>query len=616
DSKTDSSRVSLSRWIGFWYKKALRYKPAPPRREKKTAHLKFMHNPTGAIPEISQWSRDEEGVFSKLGVRPAKKEETYLATFLSYWLCAFVLSSEEGDFIRPETFKMATMMATKRKISLAVPVLARIYSGLSKISQSSQLDLVRIRFPIHYVYGWLAHYFKTHYAFANEPSNPPMVAFSGEGVARYYDKKKIRKCIRQGDNIAWASTMLNNYDPYDYIDNNDAPKLELNYFTSIRFGYLCLRNGNSIIIETYIPHRFSRQFGFYQKIPGVSSYNNRSASLDEGLRYWRICVLHRSMSHATFPPVTSNVKKLFANDYKTWWLKTHGNFLDSYLQTLVDVAEPISIKISEVVPQECSNATPKTDNSSASMGGKGYFPLRDADLAVLEIPESVDSPSRTLTVPFKELNYAGALLRGGSQESGESVYGPNLIKSSSVVVECDSGKLSGSDVDCASSLKEEVQVILEDMDGKDVDVSPLMRLMKSFFELAAIYDHARSTLHDKDMKVARKELSIAAGERLSNVMFEEHEKIEKVSSIRQSLSEVKEEIEKLRRKEKDLEVLLEATKKEIEEAKLGVSIAEKDFDACNDADLLNDDDLTDLEQKRERLEAMCQDLINYKLCLD
>ncbi|MCD9643786.1 hypothetical protein HAX54_031485 [Datura stramonium] len=84
ESKTDSSRVSLNRWIEFWYKKSLRYEPAPPRREKKAACLKFTHNPIGAIPETSQWSRDEEGVFSKLEVKPAKKEETYLATFLSY----------------------------------------------------------------------------------------------------------------------------------------------------------------------------------------------------------------------------------------------------------------------------------------------------------------------------------------------------------------------------------------------------------------------------------------------------------------------------------------------------------------------------------------------------
>ncbi|MCD7466709.1 hypothetical protein HAX54_003672, partial [Datura stramonium] len=61
------------------------------------------------------------------------------------------------------------------------------------------------------------------------------------------------------------------------------------------------------------------------------------------------------------------------------------------------------------------------------------------------------------------------------------------------------------------SLKKEVQVILDEMDGKDVDVSPLMKLLKSFFELAVIYDQARSDLHDKDMKAARKELSITAG---------------------------------------------------------------------------------------------------------
>ncbi|MCD7455462.1 hypothetical protein HAX54_028234 [Datura stramonium] len=79
---------------------------------------------------------------------------------------------------------------------------------------------------------------------------------------------------------------------------------------------------------------------------------------------------------------------------------------------------------------------------------------------------------------------------------------------------------------------------------------------------------------------------------------------------------VKEKIEKLRRKEKDLEILLAATEKEVEEAKLVVSTAEKDFDACNDVDLLNSDELTELEQKKERLEAMRQDLINYKPCLD
>ncbi|MCD7469409.1 hypothetical protein HAX54_008454 [Datura stramonium] len=213
-----------------------------------------------------------------------------------------------------------------------------------------------------------------------------------------------------------------------------------------------------------------------------------------------------------------------------------------------------------------------------------------------------------MSLPVEE-GEEDSLPRGGSQKSGESISGPNPIKSPStgkiakeatyvprdrvrarlsfdlqkhptaavfvfdgkkVVLSyrkmfifelwtVTRGKLSVRDVDYASSLKEEVQ--------------------------------ARSSLHDKDIEDARKKLSITAGERLSNAIFEEHEKIEKVSFICQSLREVKEKIEKSHKKEKDLEVLLEATEKDVEEAKLGVSTA----DACNNPDLLNADDLTNLE---------------------
>ncbi|MCD9645809.1 hypothetical protein HAX54_035065 [Datura stramonium] len=157
--------------------------------------------------------------------------------------------------------------------------------------------------------------------------------------------------------------------------------------------------------------------------------------------------------------------------------------------------ESISTKISEVAPQDVATMQPKIGNSSTSWscyrldlqsrGPRSSNKSGDVDLVVLEIPDSVDSPSTTLTVSFKE-----------------------------------------SGVDCDSSLKEEVQVILEEMDGKDVDVSPLMRLVK--FLSLLIYDRPRSTLHDKDMEgLQEKRLSIAAGERLSNAMFEEHEKIRK-----------------------------------------------------------------------------------------
>ncbi|MCD9646035.1 hypothetical protein HAX54_035547 [Datura stramonium] len=164
--------------------------------------------------------------------------------------------------------------------------------------------------------------------------------------------------------------------------------------------------------------------------------------------------------------------------------------------------------------------------------------LGDADLAVVEIHDSVDSPSRTLTILSKESNGSGELPREVSVFDEKKVvlsYRKMFISELWTVIW---GKLSGSDVDHASSLKEEAQVILDEMNGKGLDVSPLMKLLKSFFELAAIYDQERSALHDKDMEDGRKKFFIIAGEHLSNSMLEEYEKIEKVFSIRQSQSEV------------------------------------------------------------------------------
>ena len=69
----------------------------------------------------------------------------------------------------------------------------------------------------------------------------------------------------------------------------------------------------------------------------------RSASLDNGLTFWRICAMRQSASPATSPSIIRNVGKSFGSNYKTWWKKTHGKFLDDHLQALVDAAGPIPI---------------------------------------------------------------------------------------------------------------------------------------------------------------------------------------------------------------------------------------------------------------------------------
>lgn len=173
------------------------------------------------------------------------------------------------------------------------------------------------------MYGWLVHYFKTHFPYAKGPIVPLMAACSSEGVARYFGKEEARKRIHNGENINWTSTMPRRSDPSYYYDDGKADEFELNFFMSIRSNYLPLRDGVDFIIKPYSSHRFSRQFGFYQDTLGRLKRDFRKASLEEGLRLARICVLIRSKSRAVFPPFGSNMKKFTSSSYKYWWARAH-----------------------------------------------------------------------------------------------------------------------------------------------------------------------------------------------------------------------------------------------------------------------------------------------------
>ena len=58
-----------------------------------------------------------------------------------------------------------------------------------------------------------------------------------------------------------------------------------NYFISIRSSYLPVRYNNDIIIEPYSPHRFARQLGFCQSVPGVLRKDIRTGSIDDLIRF-------------------------------------------------------------------------------------------------------------------------------------------------------------------------------------------------------------------------------------------------------------------------------------------------------------------------------------------
>ncbi|KAL0295507.1 UNVERIFIED_CONTAM: hypothetical protein Sangu_2507800 [Sesamum angustifolium] len=169
-----------------------------------------------------------------------------------------------------------------------------------------------------------------------------MTRFSGEGGAKYYEPREARKRIHKAEFFSWACNMLVKAEPFKFVDDGRAEELDHSYFVVIRSSYLTLRQGGRFIIEPYSPHRFGRQFGYYQDVLGTLRYDTRVASLEEGLRYWRLCVLSKSSSITWFPCLPANAKKLCSETYKAWWAKIHGIF---FYDNIACFIRPKSIKI-------------------------------------------------------------------------------------------------------------------------------------------------------------------------------------------------------------------------------------------------------------------------------
>ncbi|KAL0455851.1 UNVERIFIED_CONTAM: hypothetical protein Slati_0924300 [Sesamum latifolium] len=191
---------------------------------------------------------------------------------------------------------MASMMASGRRVILAIPVLVSIYEGLR---------------------------------------SPKMTRFSGEGGVKYYDPQEARKRIHKAELVSGACNMIVKNKPFKFIDNGDAEELDHDYFIAIHSSYLTLRQGDKFIIESYSPHRFGRQFRYFQDVPGILKYDTRAASLEEGLRYWRLCILSKSSSKVWFPGRPTNAKKLCSEAYKAWWARVHGTFFDDNIACLI-----------------------------------------------------------------------------------------------------------------------------------------------------------------------------------------------------------------------------------------------------------------------------------------
>ncbi|KAJ8422768.1 hypothetical protein Cgig2_013553 [Carnegiea gigantea] len=154
------------------------------------------------------WS-DYQAIFDELGVATGQRTETFLAAFLSCWLCTFILPVRDAGCIRPGTFSIASLMASGVGYCLPTAVVASIYKGINELSRSSHPGRGGGHFPTHFLYAWLAKNFDAYELVGEPSSSPGMVKFSGLGRAKSFQPEEARELIDSGRGFRWHSPHAN-----------------------------------------------------------------------------------------------------------------------------------------------------------------------------------------------------------------------------------------------------------------------------------------------------------------------------------------------------------------------------------------------------------------------
>lgn len=117
-------------------------------------------------------------------------------------------------------------------------------------------------------------------------------------------------------NLDFHTFLPFNDDERVFVDDGKLSSLDSTLFISIRSYYLTLRQGESFLIAPYNPHRFSRQFGFCQDVPGSLRTRPRCNSVRELMALWGSSVRRGTKSTVTIS--ASSVMPLCTRDYCQW----------------------------------------------------------------------------------------------------------------------------------------------------------------------------------------------------------------------------------------------------------------------------------------------------------
>jgi hypothetical protein len=199
---------------------------------------------------------------------------------------------------------MASLIAREDRISLVVPVLANIYRGLRDLVSFCSPSRCRELISWYLVSSWL----HMHWSGSYDPGIvvplkdhlPLLSDLTGVQPTSLTPTDAKYKFYRSHDHLRFSRdrlatrkiartverSVIDSRVPSSNPSSLRTRPTDLEYFISIRQGFLPLRLGGYIFIEPYSPHRCTHQFDLDQDIPAPLLHPKSLAADLEGVGWY------------------------------------------------------------------------------------------------------------------------------------------------------------------------------------------------------------------------------------------------------------------------------------------------------------------------------------------
>jgi Plant mobile domain len=374
DLLENSSNVTLKKWVAYFTDQVK--DPvggfADPKDPLGTGKLEIYH--TG--DEIERVTLDSHDL----------SRESRRTAFFAWWLNYFVIPSQPIGKLRPSTFIAASLMAQGQRLALAIPALANVYSSLRFVASHTNPSFCKALIPLHFICGWLALYWPGIYHPTisqklrdNLPFMASVAAASptaiGPTAARSYFSRSdahFKDYLKRLISPTSPSGERYIVDSHSFFRDvlRDVKKLEyLEFYISLRYGFLPLRIRELMVIEPYMPHQCAHQFGLDQDLPMVVICP-KSLSVDLDGLGWCWDFLLRTDTGSSFLISKTLRTPYFSASYLRWFYRLIGSLRsipDDFLDELNHGIEEIKARGTRKRKCQTSSGHDLEDNESSTL---------------------------------------------------------------------------------------------------------------------------------------------------------------------------------------------------------------------------------------------------------